>query len=152
MVSTQRTGSERQAVWASVHQGGGRCSEKGKKSLGMTWHRRGGLGLRQAQRARRDGQAEDTAGAEVCPWSLGRGHGQWARGQWGQRVACGLSWRSLWLHVPSPKPSQYGSHGNIRRYRGLSRVFPPLPLPHLLGGLEPRRSRWECGCPWVWLC
>lgn len=30
-------------------------------------------GLRQAQKARRTGQAEDTAGAEVCPRRLGRG-------------------------------------------------------------------------------
>lgn len=71
------------------------------------------------------------AGRYGCGWNMGRGSRHWAGSQQGQRVFLDLSWGSLRSCVPSPKPSQCSSRGNVRRYSGpgASHLKPQSQLP-----------------------
>ena len=107
-----------------------RCSEKGKKSLRMTWHRRrGGLGLETSPEGKEDWTGRGRCRGRSLPWSLGKGRGQRARGQRGQRVAVACLGILLGYMFPPQSQANAAAMGTSGDTGGSAASSLPSPCP-----------------------
>ena len=100
--------------------------------------------MRQAQRARRTGQAEDAAGAEVCPgvWERGVGSGLEVSGVKGWLWPV-LAFSPATCSLPKAKPMQQPwERQEIQGAQPCLPSLPPAPSPGWPGTKEKQVGTW----------